>query len=111
MRDRSVVRSSVMPSAKYSWSGSRDRFSKGSTTKDKCGAGVFAMVGATCAAGECTAGVDGVPLGHVHQTASAMHIIATALVGTMRRRIRLARPRGARAETSGVDATAAALIA
>ena len=44
-------------------------------TKDRRGTGVFAMVGATWAAAECTAGVYGIPLGHVHQTASAMHII------------------------------------
>src|SRR6516225_6145767 len=36
MRDRSVVRSSVIPSAKYSCSGSRAALVKGSTTMD-CG--------------------------------------------------------------------------
>jgi len=38
MRDRSVVRSSVIPSAKYCWSGSLLRLAKGSTTIDKRGA-------------------------------------------------------------------------
>src|SRR5262245_3220094 len=37
MRDRSVVRSSVSPSAKYSWSASRAVFAKGSTTMDSRG--------------------------------------------------------------------------
>src|SRR6266478_1607801 len=34
IRERSVVRFSVIPSAKYSWSGSRERFSNGRTTID-----------------------------------------------------------------------------
>src|ERR1700730_1085454 len=38
IRDRSVVRSSVMPSAKYCWSGSLLRLVKGSTTIDRRGA-------------------------------------------------------------------------
>ena len=37
IRDRSVVRSSVMPSAKYSCSGSLLRLLNGSTTIDRCG--------------------------------------------------------------------------
>src|ERR1700719_593916 len=39
IRDRSVVRSSVIASTKYSCSGSFDRFAKGSTTIDRRGAG------------------------------------------------------------------------
>src|SRR5205085_10419668 len=38
MRDSSVVKSSVMPSAKYPWSGSLLRLAKGSTTIDRRGA-------------------------------------------------------------------------
>ena len=38
IRDRSVVKSSVIPSAKYCWSGSLLRLVKGSTTIDKRGA-------------------------------------------------------------------------
>src|SRR5580700_3246793 len=38
MRDRSVVSSSLIPSAKYSCSASLDRFAKGRTTNDKRGA-------------------------------------------------------------------------
>jgi hypothetical protein len=39
IRDRSVVRSSVIPSAKYCCSGSLLRLAKGSTTTiDRCGA-------------------------------------------------------------------------
>src|SRR5258708_34432059 len=41
MRDTSVVRSSVMPSAKYSCSGSLLRLAKGSTTIDSRAAGIF----------------------------------------------------------------------
>ena len=52
MRDRSVVRSSVMPSAKYSCSGSLDRFAKGSTTIDKRGATIGCEIEA---AGDFTA--------------------------------------------------------
>ena len=37
MRDRSVVRSSVVPSVKYSCSGSLLRLAEGSTTIDKLG--------------------------------------------------------------------------
>jgi hypothetical protein len=37
-RDRSVVRSSVIPSAKYCWSGSLLRLAKGNTTIDRRGA-------------------------------------------------------------------------
>jgi len=37
IRDRSVVRSSVIPSARYSWSGSLLRLVKGSTTIDRGG--------------------------------------------------------------------------
>src|SRR4051812_42399176 len=38
IRDRSVVRSSVIPSAKYCWSGSLLRLAKGTTTIDRRGA-------------------------------------------------------------------------
>src|SRR6266436_1945018 len=38
MRDRSVVKSSVIPSAKYCWSGSLLRLVNGSTTIDRRGA-------------------------------------------------------------------------
>ena len=37
IRDRSVVRSSVIPSTKYSWSGSFDRLANGRTTIDRRG--------------------------------------------------------------------------
>jgi hypothetical protein len=39
IRDRSRIRSSANPSAKYSWSGSSDRFSNGSTTIESAGTG------------------------------------------------------------------------
>src|SRR5687767_378144 len=38
MRDSSAVNASAMPSVKYSWSGSFDRLTKGSTAIDRTGA-------------------------------------------------------------------------
>src|SRR5437764_11557852 len=43
MRDRSVVKSSVIASTKYSCSGSFDRLAKGSTTIERRGAGFGAF--------------------------------------------------------------------
>src|SRR2546430_1892100 len=59
-RDRSVVRSSVIPSAKYCWSRSSLRSVKGSTTIDSLGAGVngAAAVGALA--------IGGRGVGHPH---------------------------------------------
>src|SRR6516162_7155797 len=52
IRDRSVVKSSVIPSAKYCWSGSLLRLVKGSTTIDRRGAtrGCEIAVGPTATA-------------------------------------------------------------
>src|SRR6266700_1862757 len=58
IRDRSVVTSSVIPSAKYCWSGSLLRLAKGNTTIDRRGAtscGADAATGAP-AGGELGAG-------------------------------------------------------
>src|SRR6267378_548859 len=77
IRERSVVRSPVIPSAKYSCSGSLDKLAKGRTTNDKRGAGVLATVDGTCGfatAGAWTATVGGFPLGQAHQATIAMPI-------------------------------------
>src|SRR4029077_1297927 len=117
IRDRSVVKSSVMPSAKYSCSGSFDRFAKGSTTIDRRGAVVLAMAGVSCgpvAAGAGVATVGEFRFGHAHQAAAPMAIttamlaVATASRKDSRRRGKLA---CAGVATSGSDATVAALIA
>ena len=50
IRDRSVVRSSVIPSAKYCCSGSLLRLAKGSTTIDRRGATMAARSERTAAA-------------------------------------------------------------
>src|ERR1051325_7016983 len=61
MRDRSVVRSSVIASTKYSCSGSFDRLANGSTTIERRGAdfGAFAE--------ETAPGAFGDRRGHTHQ--------------------------------------------
>src|ERR1700681_958934 len=79
MRERSVVKSSVIPSAKYSWSGSFDRFAKGRTTIDSRGAEVFATAGGICgfaAAGAWTDTAGEFPLGQAHQATIAKPIAA-----------------------------------
>src|SRR5580693_6361868 len=81
MRERSVVRSSVIPSAKYSCSGSFDRFVKGRTTIDRRGAFVLAMTGVVCglaAAGACVETVGESRFGQTHQAAAPMAITAAA---------------------------------
>src|SRR5258706_13207247 len=71
IRDRSVVRSSVIPSAKYCCSGSLLRFAKGRTTIDSRGADFASMLAAGCVAVEgawvVTAG--GRCQGHAHHAA------------------------------------------
>src|SRR5262245_20166235 len=77
MRDRSVVRSSVIASAKYSCSGSLDRFWKGNTTIDKRGAAFAdapAVGAAACGTVECDP-----TMGHVNQTPKATASIAVTL--------------------------------
>src|ERR1700736_1388818 len=72
IRDRSVVRSSVIPSAKYCWSGSLLRLANGSTTIDRCGATkgceIDVAAGATAAGGVEEDLVAGQP----HQATAAM---------------------------------------
>lgn len=75
MRDRSVVRSSVIASTKYSCSGSLDRLAKGRTTIDRRGGG-FASVLATA---DGRRGLGGAETGGVAATAIAL--IAKARTG------------------------------
>jgi len=89
IRERSVVRSSVIPSAKYCWSGSLLRLANGNTTIDSCGAA------SDCAAyvEEATAVVGaGFVAGQTHQAlpapirtaATAPAAIATRVAGWRR---------------------------
>src|SRR5262245_55170513 len=94
MRERSVVRSSVMPSAKYSWSGAVDRLVNATTTIDGRGAGLAAVTGAGCppvGAGAWTDTADKSPLGQTHKTAIAMPIAATVLAARIASRVLLRR--------------------
>src|SRR5215469_2852694 len=88
-RDISGVRSSVIPSAKYCWSGSLPRLAKGSTTIDRRGA-ARGWVNCVEAA---PAGVDvgeGLVIGDSHQAViartRAAAIAATVGIATRRRR-------------------------
>src|SRR6516162_5244767 len=114
MRDRSVVRSSVMPSAKYSWSGSLDRFSNGNTTNDRRGIAALAVAGGPCGTAVDMATAGTFRCGQSHQTALAMTITATS-VAAMTARCGLTNRR-ARAGSAGdasrrVDAALVGLIA
>src|SRR6266481_2536421 len=80
IRDRSVVRSSVIPSAKYPCSGSLLRLANGSTTIDRRGATrgcEIAAVGAAATAVTVGVGVDLI-VGHSHQPMRAMTSAAVA---------------------------------
>src|SRR6516162_531665 len=116
IRDRSVVRSSVIASAKYSFSGLFDKFANGRTTTDK--GDDTTLVGArtdeTAAARFRTAAVVASVRGRVHQTAlpSAISASITASIRARRRPDPRDGRRGcAGAARSGVNATAAALMA
>src|SRR6516162_11682723 len=65
IRDRSVVKSSVIPSAKYCWSGSLLRLAKGNTTIDRRGA----TMGCDIDVAEAISGAeDGFVIGQNHHT-------------------------------------------
>ena len=79
MCDRSVVRSSVMPSAKYCWSGSLLRLAKGSTTIDRRGATRGRPMEVVAAVATADAGLEAVrAVGQTHQAMAAMTSRATA---------------------------------
>src|SRR6516165_9283432 len=77
MRDRSVVRSSVIPSAKYCWSGSLLRLVKGSTTIERRGATRGAPIEVVAVAA-LTPGAVAVVLG-ASQTHQAIPAMATTV--------------------------------
>src|SRR5215813_3226526 len=77
MRDRLVVRSSVIPSAKYCWSGSLLRLANGSTTIDRRGATRgWAMEVAAATAWEV---LGAVLTGQPHQTAAETKTATVAM--------------------------------
>src|SRR6516225_4906972 len=86
IRDRSVVRSSVIASAKYSCSGLVDKFANGRTTTDKGDDTtlVGARTGETAAARFRTDGAVGSLRGQFHQTAlpSAISASISASIST-----------------------------
>src|SRR5215472_16454033 len=114
MRDKSVVRSSVIPSAKYSWSGSRDRFSKANTTKERRGIRLLAEPGGLCGLDAGTVAAGTFRCGQAHQTAFARPIAATSAAAITARcrltnwRVRAGSVRNA---SSGVEAAPVVLIA
>src|SRR5262249_53925588 len=86
MRDRLVVRSSVIPSAKYCWSVSLPRLAKGSTTIDIRGATRCCAVDVAVA----VAGVgDGFVVGQGHHAVKAATITAPTAGATPQRKTRL----------------------
>src|SRR5580704_7582487 len=97
MRVRSVVRFSVIPSAKYCWSGSLLRLANGNTTIDRRGATKGCAIGAAVAAvgigaGEavaCAAGFpvpeEGLAAGQNHHAMQRMTSAAARTVPTMTR--------------------------
>src|SRR5438132_10680060 len=88
MRDRSVVRSSVSPSAKYCWSGSLLRLAKGSTTIDKRGATRGSEIDAAAAISGAAAGFVVGQSDHAlaPRTSTVPAAAAIAMLATRRRR-------------------------
>src|SRR5215469_15684733 len=119
MRERSLVRSSVIPSTKYSCSGSFERFVKGRTTIDRRGAEALAIPVAAeldgVAAGTWTAAVGDVWKDHCRHALAAA-IPTTAMRHAAINKVFVLAPerselaRGS-AGTTGKEAIAAASIA
>src|SRR5712691_6837834 len=90
IRDRSVVRSSVTPSAKYCWSGSLLRLANGNTTIDKRGATRGSAIDAAAGAPATVAVGEDLVAGQSHQPVTAMTSTAAAAAAiaatTLRRR-------------------------
>src|SRR5215470_3008452 len=99
--DRSVVRSSVIASAKYCWSGSLLRLAKGSTTIDRRGVAREWAMEVVAAAATAAGGADVVlGISQTHQAITAMTSTAAKAVATERRVLRRQR-RGAAIDTLG----------
>src|SRR5215469_16156431 len=89
IRDRSVVRSSVIPSAKYCWSGSLLRLANGSTTIDKRGAARGWAMDVVAAAAMIAEGVEVIlGAGQNHQPITAMASTAATAAATGRTTLR-----------------------
>src|SRR6185503_6035743 len=90
IRDKSVVRSSVIPSARYCCSGSLLRLANGSTTIDRRGATRGCGFGVTAAATTAGGVEDDLAALQPHQTTTAITstIEATPTVVAMARRRR-----------------------
>src|SRR5215472_11741886 len=101
IRERSVVRSSLMPSAKYSWSGSLLRFVNGSTTIDSRGATSGCATEATAAEGVDVA----FGAGQTHHTMTAM-TRAAAMTAAATRGKMLRRRRGTAIGASAIGSSA-----
>src|SRR6516164_5161083 len=103
IRDRSVVKSSAIPSAKYCWSGSLLRLPKGSTTIDMCGA----ARGCATDVAAATPGVEaGFAAGHSHHAPTATTSTAAAIVAIATRAALRRRDAGIGAEAVDRSATA-----
>src|SRR5580700_9486829 len=87
IRERSVVRSSVMPSAKYCWLGSLLRLAKGSTTIDRRGAGA-AEVGAAADGASVTAALSRIGASRQAASPAAKRTTITAAPTKKRQRER-----------------------
>src|ERR1051325_10976541 len=115
MRDKSVVKFSVIPSAKYCCSGSLLRLPNGRTTIDRRGAAFASEAGefwALVTAGAWASTAGEFAFGHVHHTAAPIpttptRLAATTVSGGVWRR---STSGCAGVATSGRDATLAALI-
>src|SRR6266849_5255985 len=107
IRDRSVVRSSVTPSAKYCRPGSLLRLAKGSTTIDRRGAtrGCEVAVGAAATAVTAGVGVDLVA-GQSHHAITTMTSAAAAVTAIAATAVRLRRGAMIGTPAAGSSATA-----
>src|SRR5215472_19144368 len=85
-RDRSVVKSSVMPSARYCWSGSLLRLAKGSTTIDRRGAARGCAIDVAAAIAGGVAGFVGGQYHHAPPAMSSAAMTATDATRAMLRR-------------------------
>src|SRR5206468_8943415 len=114
MRERSVVKSSVTASVKFSCAGSPERLLNGKTTSERRCGGLAFLSGGLCGLSWACGEADGAPaFGHGHQKPSATPATRMRLtvITAGREATRRAHPGCARTAVSGVAATAAALIA
>src|SRR5262249_41544442 len=101
--ERSVVKSSVIPSAKYCWSGSLLRLAKGSTTIDICAAARGCATDVPAAIPDVEAGFAA---GHSHRAPAATTSTAAATIAITTRAALRRRDAGIAADDVGRSATA-----